>query len=158
MNEPQGRILVVDDHQTNRNIVAKLLRKEYLLEFAETGEECLRRVEEFQPQVVLLDVMMPGMNGYDVCRRIKLAAGAEFRQVIMVSGRGTVAERVMGYEHLADDYLLKPFDHAELLCKIRVQFRLFDQFQNRAGRSAPAAAASRIAGDPLLPAQTGTVG
>jgi DNA-binding response OmpR family regulator len=75
--------------------------------------------------LVLLDIMMPGMDGYEVCRRIKSAAIGEFVQVILVSGKGSTAERVKGYEAQADDYVVKPFDHEELLSKVRVQFRLW---------------------------------
>jgi DNA-binding response OmpR family regulator len=77
-------------------------------------------VEEFLPHVVLLDVMMPGTDGYELCRQIKSAAGDAFRQVILLSGRGTITERLRGYENLADDYLVKPFDHDELVAKVRV--------------------------------------
>ena len=69
---------------------------------------------------------MPGMDGYEACRRIKSSAIGEFVQVILVSGKGSTAERVKGYEAQADDYIVKPFDHEELLSKVRVQFRLWD--------------------------------
>ena len=70
--------------------------------------------------------MMPGIDGYEICRRIKQSAVGQFVQVILVSGKGSTAERVRGYEAQADDYLVKPFDHEELLSKVRVQFRLCD--------------------------------
>jgi signal transduction histidine kinase len=75
---------------------------------------------------VLLDIMMPGLNGYEVCRRIKSEAGDQFVQVILVSGKGSTEERLQGYQAQADDYLVKPFDHGELLSKVRVQFRLWE--------------------------------
>ncbi|MFZ5829597.1 MAG: response regulator [Planctomycetota bacterium] len=128
MASPDARILIVDDCEINRKILQKLLRKEYTLECAVDGEDCLRKVEAFDPRVVLLDVMMPGLDGYEVCRQVKSAAANRFRQVILLSGRGTAAERLRGYECLADDYLVKPFDHDELVWKVRVQFRLWEQF------------------------------
>jgi putative two-component system response regulator len=67
---------------------------------------------------------MPGIDGYDVCRRIKASPLGSFIQVILISGKASAAERLRGYEFGADDYLVKPFDHAELLAKIRIHFRL----------------------------------
>ena len=120
------RILIVDDNPINVDILRRLLRKDYDLATAASGEECLAIVPTFKPQLVLLDIMMPGMDGYEACRRIKSSAIGEFVQVILVSGKGSIAERVKGYEAQADDYIVKPFDHEELLSKVRVQFRLWD--------------------------------
>ena len=108
------------------DILRRLLRKDFDLETAADGEECLTLVPTFKPQLVLLDVMMPGIDGYEACRQIKSSAIGDFVQVILVSGKGSVAERVTGYEAQADDYVVKPFDHEELLSKVRVQFRLWD--------------------------------
>jgi putative two-component system response regulator len=124
--EQHGRVLIVDDNPTNVDILRRLLRKEYQLDTASCGHECLAKMAVFRPQLVLLDIMMPGLDGYEVCRRIKGSAIGEFVQVILVSGKGTPAERVKGYESQADDYVVKPFDHDELLSKVRVQFRLWD--------------------------------
>lgn len=124
--EQRGRILIVDDNAINVNILCRLLRTDYELATAASGEECLSLVPMFKPQLVLLDIMMPGMDGYETCRCIKVSAIGEFVQVILVSGKGSTAERVKGYEAQADDYIIKPFDHEELLSKVRVQFRLWD--------------------------------
>ena len=126
MMEQRGRILIVDDNATNVDILRRLLRKDFDLATAASGEECLSMVPTFKPQLVLLDIMMPGMDGYEVCRRIKSGAIGEFVQVILVSGKGSTAERVKGYEAQADHYIVKPFDHEELLAKVHVQFRLWD--------------------------------
>ena len=120
----KDRILIVDDIPTNVDILRRILRKDYELETAANGDECLAKVPAFKPQLVLLDIMMPGIDGYEVCRRIKSSAVGQFVQVILVSGKGSTAERVQGYEAQADDYLVKPFDHEELRSKVRVQFRL----------------------------------
>ncbi len=125
MMEQRGRILIVNDNATNVDILRRLLRKDFDLATAASGEECLSLVPTFKPQLVLLDIMMPGLDGYDTCQRIKSGAVGEFVQVILVSGKGSAAERVKGYEAQADDYLVKPFDHEELLSKVRVQFRLW---------------------------------
>lgn len=125
MKQP-GRILIVDDNATNVDILQRLLRKDFDLQTAASGEECLLLLPAFKPQLVLLDIMMPGINGYEACRRIKSSALGEFVQVILVSGKGSAAERIKGYEALADDYIVKPFNHDELLSKVRVQFRLWE--------------------------------
>ena len=119
------------------DILRRLLRKEFELATAASGEECLALLPAFKPQLVLLDIMMPGIDGYETCRRIKSSAIGEFVQVILVSGKGSTAERVKGYEAQADDYVVKPFDHEELLSKVRVQFRLWDAQRQLSHRQRP---------------------
>ena len=122
----RGRVLVVDDEPVNVMILRKLLCSHYAIETASHGRECLEKVASFRPQLVLLDIMMPGQNGYEVCRQIKDSAVGEFVQVILVSAKGSAAERLQGYAALADDYVVKPFHHDELMSKVRVQFRLWE--------------------------------
>ena len=122
----KARILIVDDIAVNIDILRRILRKDYHLEFAASGEECLAKLPDFKPQLVLLDIMMPGIDGYETCRRIKSSAVGSFVQVLLVSGKGSPAERVQGYEAQADDYIVKPFNHDELLSKVRVHVRLGD--------------------------------
>lgn len=121
-----NRILIVDDSRLNCRLLETLLRSEYELAFASTGEECLRVVTEFQPHVVLLDIVMPGIDGYETCSRIKSGDGIQIPQVILVSTRSSMPERLAGYEVKADDYVVKPFDPEELLAKVRVHMRLCD--------------------------------
>ncbi len=120
----KNRVLVVDDCEANLDILEELLRIEYDVETAIDGDECLEKIISQSPDLVLLDVMMPGMDGREVCREIKSGPYGEATQVMLVSGQATVEERVKGYEVGADDYITKPFDHDELLAKVRVQFRL----------------------------------
>ena len=122
--EEQRRVLIVDDNAMNVGVLSRILRKEYDLETAADGEECLTKLSAFKPQLVLLDIMMPGIDGYETCRRIKSSSLGDSVQVILVSSKGTTADRVHGYEVLADDYVVKPFDHNELLSKVRAHFRL----------------------------------
>jgi len=122
----KGRILIVDDISTNVDILRRILRKDYDLDMAASGEECLAKLPAFKPQLVLLDIMMPGIDGYETCRRIKSSDVGPFIQIILVSGKGSAAERLQGYEVQADDYVVKPFNHEELLSKVRVHFRLGD--------------------------------
>lgn len=131
--DARARVLIVDDHPMNAEILRKLLRNDYELAVAANGEECLRLVEQFAPHVVILDIMMPGTDGYAICRQLKSERPERFLQVILCSGRGSVGERLRGYENLADDYVVKPFDHGELMAKVRVQRRLWERFQRLEG-------------------------
>lgn len=119
-----GRVLIVDDSPEMLGLLQALLRKEYELAVATSGEECLEKLRQFSPDLVLLDVMMPGIDGYETCRRIKSGPCGDFVQVVLVSAKGSAQERLEGYQAGADDYVAKPFDHQELLAKVRVQFRL----------------------------------
>jgi diguanylate cyclase (GGDEF)-like protein len=122
--EQHGRVLIVDDNAMNVDVLRRILHKEYELDTAASGAECLEKLLAFKPQLVLLDIMMPGMDGYETCRRVKSSPIGDAVQVILVSGKGTAADRVQGYEAQADDYIVKPFDHGELLSKVRAHFRL----------------------------------
>ena len=110
----------------NVDILRRLLRKSTSWRRPPAARNVWPRCLTFKPQLVLLDIMMPGIDGYETCRRIKSSAIGDFVQVILVSGKGSTGERVRGYEAQADDYVVKPFDHEELLSKVRVQFRLLD--------------------------------
>jgi len=120
----KNRILAVDDCEVNLEIIRELLRDEYEVETAIDGEECLEKLISVGPDLVLLDIMMPGIDGCEVCRKIKSGPYGDFTQVILLSGKAAVEQRVQGYEAGADDYVAKPFNHDELLAKVRVQFRL----------------------------------
>jgi diguanylate cyclase len=115
--------MIVDDNPINVDILRRILRKEFDLETAAGGDDCLARLPVFEPHLVLLDIMMPGIDGYETCRRIKSGPLGDRVEVILVSGKGTTADRIHGYEALADDYVVKPFDHQELLSKVRAHFR-----------------------------------
>lgn len=118
--QAKGRILAVDDNQTNLGIIEEALEAEYQLEFALSGEECLERVEAFRPDIVLLDIMMPGIDGYETCKRLREMSTLNSCKIILVSARAMVQERLAGYEVGADDYIVKPFDCEELRAKVQV--------------------------------------
>ena len=120
----ERRVLVVDDNPINVKLLRRLLSGRYHVESAETGDEALRRIPEFRPEVVLLDIEMPGLSGYEVCHRIKSSPIGPLTQVIMVSGKASAAERVTAYQRGADDYVAMPFDDEELLAKVQVHLRL----------------------------------
>ncbi|MEE8113892.1 MAG: response regulator [Nitrososphaerales archaeon] len=116
----QSRILLVDDNPTNLAILEEMLGDEYRWEAATSGEEALEIAPDFQPDLILLDVMMPGINGYETCRRIRANPALRNVKIVMVSAKALVSERLEGYDAGADDYLTKPFDEEELLAKVRV--------------------------------------
>jgi len=120
------KILIVDDEEINREIIMEILDEhdEYVCEAAENGEQALQLVETFKPDIVLLDIMMPGMDGYSVCSKIRSNPRHKYIKIIMVSGKAMTNERLAGYGSGADDYLVKPFHADEILAKIRVFARL----------------------------------
>ena len=122
-----GKILIVDDDARSVDILCRLLRDEYILKTVSTGNECLAEILNFKPQLVLLDIMMPGISGHETCRRIKFSPMGGSIRIILVSAKETIVDNVRGSDALADDYLLKPFDHEELLSKVRAQFDALDR-------------------------------
>ncbi len=118
-----GRVLVVDDNERNLVILEKTLRG-YVLARARSGAEALVEAVRFRPDLVLLDVMMPEMDGYDTCRRLRAATDGPAPKIIMLSARSEAVDRLKGYAAGADDYVAKPFDPEELLAKVRVYLRL----------------------------------
>ncbi|MBQ4861215.1 response regulator [Pseudoalteromonas sp. MMG013] len=113
------RILAVDDEPFNLEILEEILEDlNFDLLTASSGPECLEIIETFDPQVILLDVSMPQMNGYDVCRAIKANPETHHIVVMFVSARGSVEERMEGYAVGAEDYIVKPFGQGELKSKL----------------------------------------
>ncbi len=120
-----ARVLVVDDIATNlRLLEAKLLNEYYEVALAASGEEALATVGRWMPDVVLLDVMMPGMDGYEVCRRLKAQPATQHIPVVMITALTDQAERVRGLEAGADDFLSKPVDDATLFARLRALLRV----------------------------------
>ncbi len=120
----QGKILAVDDDPNNITILKELLDDNYDLKAATTGEQALEIAQDFRPDIILVDIMMPGMDGYEVCRRFREHNTLKYTKIIMVSARAMVEERLEGYKAGADDYITKPFEGDELLAKVRVYLRL----------------------------------
>lgn len=100
---------------------------DYIVETADSGERALEILPAFKPDLILLDIQLPGIDGYEVCQKIRSDDKYRFTKIIMVSGHARVNERLKGYESGADDYIGKPFDNEELLAKVRV----FAQLKNK---------------------------
>ncbi|MBV8528880.1 MAG: response regulator transcription factor, partial [Candidatus Dormibacteraeota bacterium] len=116
-----ARILVVDDEQSITDFIALGLRHEgYEVRTAPDGRAAMRAVDEFRPHLVVLDLMMPRVDGWQLCREI---SGERSRGIIILSARDETADRVQGLELGADDYLVKPFEFTELLARIRAVLR-----------------------------------
>ena len=120
----KDKILVVDDNAVNLAIIEELLDDAYLVEMAENGHEALEIASQFHPDLILLDIMMPGIDGYETCRRFRADPVLCKAKIIMVSAKAMLADRLEGYKAGADDYLTKPFEEAEFLAKIRVYLNL----------------------------------
>ncbi|MCP4352590.1 MAG: hybrid sensor histidine kinase/response regulator [Desulfobacterales bacterium] len=118
------KILMVDDAPSVLAVLKDILGTRYTVETASSGEEALIVLHNFRPDMVLLDVTMPGINGYEVCKIIRSDNSFGFIKIIMVSSGTKLKERLRGYEAGVDDYIGKPFDEEELLAKIRVFLRL----------------------------------
>lgn len=119
----RGKILGVDDHPTNLAILEELFEG-YELKLAESGAQAMQAGETFSPDIVLLDIMMPGLDGYEVCRQMRRHPKLAKAKIIMVSAKAMVSERLAGYKSGADDYVTKPFNDEELLAKVRVFMRM----------------------------------
>jgi DNA-binding response OmpR family regulator len=107
-----------------------LLEEQYVLSTASSGQQCLEKIDQLKPDLVLLDIIMPGMDGYETCRRIKSDPRSESTHIILVSSKTSVELRLKGYEVGADDYITRPFEDDELLAKIKVQIRLREAITN----------------------------
>jgi two-component system, OmpR family, response regulator MprA len=117
---PERILIVEDDHNIAGMLRRGLIFEGYDADIASTGPEALDRARDRLPDLVILDVMLPGLDGIEVCRRLRAASGVP---IIMLTARETVRDRVTGLDAGADDYMIKPFAFEELLARIRALLR-----------------------------------
>jgi len=118
--EKKSKILIVDDAMDTVELLRKRFRSEgYDTAEAYNGEEGLMKVTEYNPDLIILDVMMPKIDGYEVCQRLKADENTKFIPILMLTAKGEVEHKVKGLNIGADDYLAKPFDYKELSARIR---------------------------------------
>src|SRR6266446_5536012 len=119
-----GKVLVVEDEADVAEMIRYNLGKEgYDVRLAANGTEALRQVKEARPDVILLDIMVPHLNGWEICRRLKQDRDTQAIPVIMVTGRVEEGDKVLGFEMGADDYVTKPFSPRELVARVRAVSR-----------------------------------
>lgn len=117
------KILIVDDDTNIAELISLYLLKEcFDTRIESSGEDAIRAFMEFQPKLILLDLMLPGMDGYEVCREIRKTSSVP---IIMLSAKGEVFDKVLGLELGADDYMIKPFDSKELVARVKAVLRRF---------------------------------
>jgi len=134
MDEPQAKILVVDDELKNVKLLeALLLPRGYAVVKAYNGEEALQQVQQEQPDLILLDVMMPLLDGFEVCKRLKENDETRLIPVVIMTALGQVEDRVKGIEAGADDFLTKPVNRDELMARIRTSLRLRQTIERKVG-------------------------
>jgi DNA-binding response OmpR family regulator len=121
--QEKNKILAVDDNAINLAIIKELFRKQYDLMTVSTGLDALKVAQEFRPDLIILDIMLPDIDGYEVCRQIRKSSLLRCTKIIMVSAKAMISERLKGYQFGADDYLTKPYDEEELLAKARAHLR-----------------------------------
>jgi len=119
-----GRVLVIEDEQDVAELIRYNLAKEgYEVRVVANGDDGLKQARESRPDMILLDIMVPQLNGWEVCRRLKQEPDTREVPVIMVTGRVEEGDKVLGFEMGADDYVTKPFSPRELLARIRAVIR-----------------------------------
>ncbi|MCR5632607.1 MAG: response regulator transcription factor [Eubacterium sp.] len=132
------KILIVDDDENIAELISLYLAKEqYDTEMAHDGEEALQIINVYNPDLILLDIMLPGIDGYEVCQQVRKTRDVP---IIMLSAKGEVFDKVLGLKMGADDYLVKPFDANELVARVSAVLR-------RAGNSKSEEADSATASD-----------
>ncbi len=117
------KILIVDDDVNIAELISLYLKKEcFDTLIVNDGEEAIKQFAAYQPNLVLLDLMLPGIDGYEVCRELRKTSSVP---IIMLSAKGEIFDKVLGLELGADDYVIKPFDSKELVARVRAVLRRF---------------------------------
>lgn len=124
------KILIVDDDVNIAELISLYLTKEcYDTHMVHDGEEALKVYEQYEPNLILLDLMLPGIDGYQVCREIRTRSNIP---IIMLSAKGEIFDKVLGLELGADDYIMKPFDSKELVARVKAVLRRYQPAKQEA--------------------------
>ena len=117
------KIMIVDDDENIAELISLYLTKEcFNTRIVHDGESAMREFDTYGPNLVLLDLMLPGMDGYQVCRELRQRSSVP---IIILSAKGEVFDKVLGLELGADDYMIKPFDSKELVARVKAVLRRF---------------------------------
>ena len=128
------KILIVDDDNNIAELISLYLTKEcFQCEIANDGESALTKYASFSPDLILLDLMLPGIDGYEVCREIRKS---NITPIIMLSAKGEVFDKVLGLELGADDYIIKPFDSKEMVARVKAVLRRYEYQKNNSPANA----------------------
>ncbi|MCP5078229.1 MAG: response regulator, partial [Psychromonas sp.] len=119
-------VLITDDEPLNLELMEEILEDDYQVDTVSSGQACLDFLQDNDPDVLLLDVAMPNMDGFEVCKAIKEDDDLSL-PIIFVSARGSIEDRLAGYEAGGDDYLVKPFNCDELLAKVQAMVAFVSQ-------------------------------
>ena len=127
----EEKILVVDDEKSIVDAIAYAFRRDgYTVEKAYDGNAALDKISSFKPNLVILDVMMPNMNGFEVCKRL---SGRDDMGIILLTAKDDIVDKVLGLEFGADDYITKPFDIREVMARSKSLLRRLQKTSNKAG-------------------------
>lgn len=130
------KILIVDDDTNIAELISLYLTKEcFDTRIVNDGEEALEQFDTYAPNLILLDLMLPGMDGYEICREIRKNSTVP---IIMLSAKGEIFDKVLGLELGADDYIIKPFDSKELVARVKAVLRRFTNANAQIQPEAPA--------------------
>jgi len=130
------RILVVDDDRDLANLLKAILEAEdYAVYSVESGEEALGEVPKFKPDLIILDIILPGIDGYDTCKILKSDDHTSLIPIIMLSIKSSVQDRIAGLSTGADDYITKPFDPGELAARVEAVLRGYGRFRISKGHT-----------------------
>ena len=125
------KILIVDDDTNIAELISLYLTKEcYEVKIVTDGEQALQVFDSFAPNLILLDLMLPGIDGYQVCREIRTRSNTP---IIMLSAKGEIFDKVLGLELGADDYMIKPIDSKELVARVKAVLRRFQPARPETG-------------------------
>lgn len=129
MNPPSAsqdkpRILIVDDERININLLNALLKPDYKIMVAANGEQAIKAAVTARPELILLDILMPGIDGYEVCRRLKAMTATQTIPIIFITAMGDVENETMGFALGAVDYISKPFNSAVVKARVGVHMKL----------------------------------